>query len=402
MYNQHVAKILFCGMCITPFSNYADFLPSEFGGFKYATAEHNDFNNNPSDVSGIPLNVLDIYMTSNDRNKFVRKNQLTIPQTKKVQLGLKSAINYLRNNNLNRRVVTNSINVSHRELANTASELMRWQGTYSPEAMRSRFKLMDLSQKSKVKSKFTGYYTPTISAQLYSNSEYRYPIYKSPMSNKRFLSRKQIAEGALANQGLEIAWTNDPVGLFYMHIQGSGVLQLSNGERKSLKFNGSNEKRFQSVARYMQNRGLINGNPSRSKIKQWLDRHPHSMTNILNINPRFIYFTLNKGAVKTASGIPVLAGHTVAVDTDYIPFGSVILAEVPITSSVGQIIGREWRLLFPQDRGNAIKGPARMDIYTGAGETARKMANNLTGYGKAYLLLNKSKYEQTLTASLGN
>jgi len=44
-------------------------------------------------------------------------------------------------------------------------------------------------------------------------------------------------------------------------------------------------------------------------------------------------------------------------------------------------------LLFPQDRGYAIKGPARMDIYTGVGERARETANSLTGYGRAYLLL---------------
>ena len=122
------------------------------------------------------------------------------------------------------------------------------------------------------------------------------------------------------------------------------------------------------------------------------------MADILNINPRFIYFTLNKGVVKTASGMPVVPGHTVAVDTNYIPFGSVILAEVPVINRLGQVIGNEWRVLLSQDRGAAIKGPARMDIYTGAGESARKMANKLTGYGRAYLILYKPQYEQTLTA----
>ncbi|RUM77083.1 MAG: murein transglycosylase A, partial [Sulfurovum sp.] len=205
--------------------------------------------------------------------------------------------------------------------------------------------------------------------------------------------------GALKNKGLEIAWTNDPVGLFYVHIQGSGVLQLPNGEKKSLKFDGSNEKPFRSIAKYMQNQGLLRGNPSRDVIQKWLEQHPSSMRSVFNTNPRYIYFTLDDGKVKTASGVPVISGHTVAVDTKYIPFGAVILAKVPIINSWGKIVGNEWRILFSQDRGNAIKGPARIDIYTGVGEQARKMANNLTGHGKMYLLLNKSSFENSLAAN---
>ena len=419
MLDQHVARILFCGLCVISFSSHADFmggkldsysydnfLAAEFGGSKYATAEEDTFYSDPSNASVIALHMSDGYKAPSEYNNYNKVDGGVVKQTKKVRLGLKNVIDYLRGNNLNRRVAPNSVNVSNRQLADTASALMKWQGEFSPETMKDNFYFMELRDNNKAQSKFTGYYTPTVSAQLYSDAEYRYPIYKSPMSNKRLLSRKEIVAGGLANQGFEIAWTNDPLGLFYLHIQGSGVLQFANGKRKSLKFDGTNGKPFRSIARYMQNRGLISGNPSRSKIKQWLDRHPHEMEDILNINPRFIYFTLNTSVVndivKTASGMPVVPGHTIAVDTKYIPFGSVILAEVPIINSLGQVMGNEWRVLFSQDRGDAIKGPARMDIYTGAGESARKMANNLTGYGKAYLLLSKPEYEQTLTALAGN
>ncbi len=405
MLDQHVAKILFCGVCIIPLFSHADymtnkfdsetdFLVREFAGaaFKYTTAEQDTSYNDLSNINEPPI-------YSNNYNRYDKKS---IKQSKKVRTGLKNAIDYLKRNNLNRTVAPYSINVSNRQLAETASALMNWQGGYSPEAMKNNFYLMELRHGNKSKSKFTGYYTPTVSAQLYPDAEYRFPIYRSPMSNKRFLSRKQIANGGLANKGLEIAWTNDPVGLFYLHIQGSGVLEFPNGQRKTLKYDGSNEKPFHSIARYMKNKRLISGNPSRNKIKKWLDRHPHERDNILNINPRFIYFTLNNGDVKTASGMPIVPGHTVAVDTKYIPFGSVILAEVPVTNIYGKEVDTEWRVLFSQDRGHAIKGPARMDIYTGAGESARQMANHLTGYGKAYLLLNKPGYERTLSAFYSN
>jgi len=384
-------------MCTIPLSIHADrysndnFLAYEFAGSKYASEEQDIFYNYPRGINRKTLSASDGYSDG-------YKAEPRVIQTRKVRQGLQNAIDYLVRNNLNRTVAPRSVNVSNRQLADTANALMNWQGAYTPEAMKDNFYLMELSHGNRAKSKFTGYYTPTVSAKLFSDSEYRYPIYRSPMSSQRLLSRKQIAAGALANKGFEIAWTNDPVGLFYLHIQGSGVLQFPNGKRKSLKFDGSNEKPFRSIAHYMQQRRLISGNPSRSKIKQWLDGHPDAIEHILNINPRFIYFTMHEGEVKTASGMPVVTGHTVAVDTNYIPFGSVILAEVPIINSKGQVVGNEWRVLFSQDRGDAIKGPARMDIYTGAGESARKMANNLTGYGKAYLLLNKPQYEQTLTA----
>ena len=428
MLDQRIAKILFCGMCVTPFSNHAEYLegslvsftdddylplPYELGVSKYETIDQDGFYEYPSDSNNIKQSVLASYMDPPSGFKNYRQPSVPSQSTNKqggqggqldsIRLGLQTSIDYLVAHNLDRTVAPGTINVRNGELANTANALINWQGAYTPEAMKNNFHLIDLVQGNQTTSKFTGYYTPTISAQLYSDGDYHYPIYKSPMSQQRLLSRKEIVSGALANKGLEIAWTNDPLGLFYMHIQGSGVLEFSNGDRKALKFDGSNEKTFVSVAKYMSNKGLLKGNPSRKNIKRWLDENPYAMDDILNINPRFIYFTLNdEGSVKTASGMPAVSGHTVAVDTDYIPFGSVILAEVPIINSLGNIVGNEWRVLLSQDRGNAIKGPARMDIYTGFGESARKIANNLTGYGRAYLLLNKPQYGQSQTASLDN
>ena len=110
----------------------------------------------------------------------------------------------------------------------------------------------------------------------------------------------------------------------------------------------------------------------------------------MNSNPRYVYFEPSQKALITASGLPIVPGVSVAVDTDFIPFGSVLLAEVPILNTKGQKLGSEWKILLPQDRGNAIKGPARMDIYTGKGEPARVVANRLTGFGQAYLLRNRA------------
>ena len=389
MFRKHTTKILLCSLCLIIAPTHANYLEAEFVGFKF------DNDNLPNSLSHYPTTTQDDYF------KFpsIQKSSKTNSTSTKLRLGFKYTLDYLRKNNLNRTVAPYGLNIKNERLATTAKALMKWHGAFTPDALKNNFHLMELNTQNNVTSKFTGYYTPIISAKLHKDFEYRYPIYRSPIATSHRLSRAQINAGALKNKGLEIAWTNDPVGLFYVHIQGSGVLQLPNGEKKSLKFDGSNEKPFRSIAKYMQNQGLLRGNPSRDVIQKWLEQHPSSMQSVFNTNPRYIYFTLDDGKVKTASGVPVISGHTVAVDTKYIPFGAVILAKVPIINSWGKIVGNEWRILFSQDRGNAIKGPARIDIYTGVGEQARKMANNLTGHGKMYLLLNKSSFENSLAAN---
>jgi membrane-bound lytic murein transglycosylase A len=384
MLDQPIAKLLLCGVCLTLFPTHADY-PNT--GLKH----YND-----QSSSQAPLRHAK--NTPAISQRFVNdKSKMPVKRSWQVRLGLRSAISYLHRQNLETSVAQSGVNVTVRELINTASSLQRWHGNFTPDAMQDHFYLQRLYHGSVNRSKFTGYYTPIISAQLYANKEFRYPIYSTPKNSQRYLSRSSITAGALANKGLEIAWTNDPVGLFYIHIQGSGILKLPDGQKKTLRFDGSNEKRFKSIAHYMKNKQLIVSNPSRNEIQKWLVNHPDKMEDIFNINPRFIYFTLDNNKTKTASGTPVITGHTIAVDTNYIPFGAVILAEVPVINRQGHTIDTEWRLLFSQDRGDAIEGPARMDVYTGIGETARRKANHLTGYRKAYLLINKSIFNNGTT-----
>ncbi|PID46411.1 MAG: hypothetical protein CSB47_04125 [Proteobacteria bacterium] len=313
-----------------------------------------------------------------------------------LRAGLAHAARYLQSQNPNRTVAKRGLNIPNRTLSQTLNKLLNWGDAIHPQSLQQHFDLIPLSNKQSQNSKFTGYYTPIIRARSKPNAQFHYPIYRSPMSSRlRLLTRSQISSGALNNRGLEVAWTDDPVGLFYMQIQGSGVLEYDNGQRVPLQFDGSNERRFRSPSDFMQSRGLISGNLGRDRIQKWLYANPAYLEPVLNSNPRYVYFKPAYGHVVTASGMPITPGHSVAVDTDYIPFGSIILAEVPIINSRGQTLGAEWKILLPQDRGIAIKGPARMDIYTGKGEQARQIANQLTGYGRAFILLNRSNTQLT-------
>ena len=327
----------------------------------------------------------------------VRIPQKSAGMTRSLRSGLHQAAKYLKGQKPNNLVAKKGLNLSNQALSSTIHSLLRWNGAIAPESLQYEFNLVPLSNSGNKTTKFTGYYTPIINASHHKTAEFRYPIYRSPMSGKlRLLSRVAISKGALANKGFEIAWTNDPVGYFYMQVQGSGILEYPNGHRVSLTYDGSNEKHFVKISNYMAKQGYLRGNMGREAIQNWLYRNPAKLEQVLNQNPRFIYFTKTYENFRTASGIPLVSGHSIAVDTEYTPFGSVVLAEVPIINSKGQELGTEWKLLVAKDRGIDIKGPARIDLYTGQGEAARLTANRLTGNHKAFVLVKRenTQYSQ--------
>lgn len=301
---------------------------------------------------------------------------------------LSNQIQYLKKYPSYKRFADKGLNLSGKQLLSTANGLLRWLDSQEPST--DRFEVIQMSNHTD-KAKFTGYYTPEMSARKVRTPLYRFPIYKKPTDLRRTMSRAEIDNGGLKNSGYEIAWVKDPVDLFYIHMQGSGVLIFNNGERKTLHFAGSNGFRFHSIARYMQQRGYLNGDLSRRAITAWFKQHPDTLGEVFAKNPRYVFFKLGDGMATTASGMNLVPGHTVAVDTSFIPFGAVLLAEVPRIDTHGTIVNYEWRLLFPQDRGNAIRGNARLDFYTGTGELAKHWANKVTGLRQAYLLLDKGQ-----------
>ena len=68
------------------------------------------------------------------------------------------------------------------------------------------------------------------------------------------------------------------------------------------------------------------------------------------------------------------------------------MAEIPRVDQKGEIVGVDWRLLFAQDRGKAIKGLGRLDFYTGVGSQAEKATYQMTGFRKSYLVVLKPEF----------
>ncbi len=240
------------------------------------------------------------------------------------------------------------------------------------------------------KALFTGYFEPELNGALTPGGRYRYPVYAQPAESKSgglWLTRKEIETGtALKGRGLEIAWVDDPVELFFLQIQGSGRIILPNGRRLRIGYAGHNGHTYRSIGAEMVRRGIYQPHQvSAEVIKNWVRRNPATGQELLYHNPSYVFFRrvkINspKDGPLGAMNRSVTAGRTVAVDPSYVPLGAPVWLE---KEGYGPI----RRLMIAQDTGSAIKGPQRADIFFGTGDAAGRAAGRLRDPGRMVVLL---------------
>ena len=232
----------------------------------------------------------------------------------------------------------------------------------------------------------SGYFTPVIDVSATPTAAFRYPIYDKPKYGA-LPSRAEIMQGALHGKGLEIAWTNNPVDYYFMQVQGSGLIRYADGRTQLLGFSGKNTHPYASIGRYMQQKGYLRTeNLSNEAVREWLNSNPHKLDEVLNANQSFVFFRAVKDVIRSAFGLPVVAGYTASVDNSVIPFGSILLVELPLRDNKGKIVQHEWRLLLATDRRSDEQGITKIGIYTGEGEEARAAAQRFFPAGRAFIL----------------
>ena len=286
--------------------------------------------------------------------------------------------------------------------------------------VRSRFRLLRATgQRQPVR--FTGYYTPVLRASLEQGGPYQYPIYGRPrdlmtldvsrlasscacspelLSGRMqdrlivpYYTRAEIdRDGALRGLGLEIAWVDDPVGLFFLHVQGSGQLLLPDGRVLQANYAGTNGRPYRSVGRVLADRGVLPpGGGSMQAVSAYLATHPLERDAILQLNQRYTFFRIAETGPVGSIEVEVTAGRSIATDHRVFPAGSLayIRTRVPVFAEDSTLAG--WaplrRLVLNQDSGTAISGPARVDIYFGVGEKAALVAGRMAAEGELYLLV---------------
>lgn len=199
-----------------------------------------------------------------------------------------------------------------------------------------------------------------------------------------YYTRVQINAGAIDGRAPILGYANDPVELFFMHVQGSGRLRTPRGQYIRLGFADKNEYPYQSIGRYMANRGYLPlVQTSMQGIKAWLAANPSRLAEVLGQNPSYIFFRVLSGTPEQgpigALGVPLTGGFSGAVDKQHITLGAPLFLATVHPDAPQQALNR---LIVAQDTGSAIKGAVRVDFFWGYGDNAGRIAGkqNYTGY----------------------
>jgi membrane-bound lytic murein transglycosylase A len=263
----------------------------------------------------------------------------------------------------------------------------------------------------------TGYYEPLLRGSRTRAAPYVHPLYGPPddlltidlgavnpelrgsrlrgrVEGKRvvpYYSRAEIARGAASVAGKEIFWVDDPIEAFFLQIQGSGRVQLESGETLRLGYADQNGHPFQSIGRYLVERGELRlGEASMQSIKSWAGANPKRLEELLNHNPSFVFFRElpladpASGPVG-ALGVPLTAGRSIAVDPRYVPLGAPVFLATTFPASATPLT----RLVVAQDTGGAIRNPVRADFFWGSGAEAGAQAGRMRQQGRMWVLLPK-------------
>jgi len=256
---------------------------------------------------------------------------------------------------------------------------------------------------------FTGYYHPLIAGSLRPDELYKYPIWGRPVDLVSFslrdfcaecppllaagrvdgarllpyFSRAEIEEGALARRARPIAWARDPLDVLFLQIQGSGSLVLPDGRRVGLAFAGSNGFPYRSIGRRLVEIGKLSlADSSAQAVRRYLAEHPEEAKDLINYNPRYVFFSFSPAPVTGSLGVPLTPGRSIAADPAYYAPGVLAFVRTRRYEPSSRRYAPLGRLVLHQDSGAAIRGPARVDIYWGEGEEAETIAGRQRSRGE--------------------
>lgn len=261
--------------------------------------------------------------------------------------------------------------------------VVRYHGTPQfPNEINRRFQVVTTADDTL----FTAYYVPTLAASLTKTGPYVYPLYRYPDGGCT-LTRGEIDGGALAGKGLEIAWLKDPFARFQLMIEGSGLLKLEDGSTRFANYAGNNGQPYKGPDQIFRDWSRRTGRPlSWSAITGYFRTRLAAFWPYAARNPRYIFFRLGHEGPYGLSRIPLTAGRSIATDKRQYPPGALAYIEV-----AGAGI---HRFVLDQDKGAAITGQSRVDLFAGGGEQGQSLGTHLLHRGTLRYLLAKPESEQ--------
>ena len=264
----------------------------------------------------------------------------------------------------------------------------------------------------------TGYYEPVLRGARKPGGGYNTPLYGVPddlltielsdlypqLRGERVRGRVQgrkvvpypdraVIDSNPALRGKELVWVDDALDAFLLQVQGSGRVQLPDGQVIRVAYADQNGQPYKAIARYLVQRGELTVEQATVPgLRQWLAAHPQRLQEVLNSNPSVVFFREEKLidarlGPKGALGVPLTAGRSVAIDPRNLPLGA------PLFLATNEPGGGPalQRLVMAQDTGGAIRGVVRADLFWGLGTQAGERAGNMREQGRLWLLWPKGQ-----------
>jgi membrane-bound lytic murein transglycosylase A len=264
----------------------------------------------------------------------------------------------------------------------------------------------------------TGYYEPEVAASRTRKERFRYPLYRTPddlvdvdlgqfcaecgqrvakgrVQNGKlvpYYSRAEIDAGALAGRGYEIAWLDDPVEAFFLHVQGSALLRFEDGVRMQVSYSSSNGLPYTSLGSVLIAQGKVPRDMiSLQVLKNYLRAHPDEQDQLMAVNQRYIFFRAVAAGPVGSLGVPLTAGRSLAADPKQYPPGALLFIRIAPRDKPSAVSDQAAvsRFALNQDAGVAISGPGHVDVFWGTGATAEAIAGEMHNSGELYLVLPK-------------
>ena len=269
----------------------------------------------------------------------------------------------------------------------------------------------------------TGYYEAELNGALFPGGDFMAPIYGRPadlvtvdlgaftpnlkgqnivgqVAGGRlgpYPARRDIEAGLLDGYGVELLWADDPVDVFFLHIQGSGKVRFPDGSERRIGYAMSNGRAFTGIGRLLLDAGKIpRGQASMQGIRDWLRANPREGREFMERNARYIFFRWIDGEGPIgAQGVALTAKRSIAVDPRFIPYGMPVFLDTTWPGETRPL----RRLVVAQDTGAAIKGPLRADFFWGTGEAALDFAGGMKQQSRFYILVPRSVAERRKATS---
>ncbi|MCS6877151.1 MAG: MltA domain-containing protein [Geminicoccaceae bacterium] len=284
-------------------------------------------------------------------------------------------------------------------------------------ALERLFRPWLVTDRGEARGLVTGYFEPILEGARTADAIRRYPIYRRPddlvvvelgrfdptLEGRRivgrveqgrllpYYTRAEIDGGALAGRGLELAWVDDPIALFFLHVQGSGRIRLAEGGELRVGYAEQNGHPYRAIGRDLVEAGeLAREEVSMQRIEAWLRAHPERAFAFLHKNPSYVFFRElglppDAPGPLGAQGAPLTPQRSLAVDRRFLPLGALLWldTEAPFPDGARSL----RRLVVAQDTGGAIRGPVRGDLFWGSGPEAEHLAGHMKSPGRLWLLV---------------